>query len=89
MSYDPYRQKILTDASSIPRDQLGRTQQGMAHFAGTGPDGERCGGCLHWQAIPKRATDMHCAKYRQMVGRKGPFIKVHSSNWACRHWEKR
>lgn len=77
----------LTDAGSIPAWQLDRTQPGMAHFAGTGPDGQVCGGCLHWQSIP-RGSKMHCAKYVDLTGDR-KLKPVLSSTWACRHWVKR
>lgn len=76
----------LTEGA-LPDWQMNASMPGMAHFAGTGPDGATCGGCSHWHPIP-RANKQHCRKYVQLTGdSKGKPIP--SSTWACRWWVKR
>jgi hypothetical protein len=89
VTFNPHKHQHLKDAGTLPKENIMRTEAGMAHFAGTGPMDETCGSCTHWQSIPKRSLVMHCAKFRQMTGRKGPMVPVKSANWACRHWGKR
>lgn len=74
---------------------------GMAHFAGTGPYGATCGGCVFrgyqrqsltgvWNA---RTNDHDfrwyrhpgCAQYKTLIGRHGPTISA--DNRACKYFQ--
>jgi hypothetical protein len=76
-----------------PADKLARqSYPGMAHFAGTGPQGKTCGSCKYFcaAAISKgRAPDQdYCDKYTVLThGKVGKRIPKEAE--ACRHFEER
>ena len=45
--------------------------EGMAYFAGTGPNGETCGGCVHRQHHLPYQAGRHpcCMKFTELTGR--------------------
>lgn len=70
-------------------ENLVRTHQGMAHFAGTGPVGATCKGCTHFStpshaAAARAAT---CQKYQRLTGKQGQ--KIPPSADACKYFERR
>ena len=76
-------------------DELIRaTHCGMAHWAGTGPQGETCRTCAHWTGCD-RATGHYangrglkprsCAKYRSMMNGSIGALVPHDA-LACRHF---
>jgi hypothetical protein len=78
--------------------QMRATRPGMAHLAGTGPDGATCGKCQHlgyWRKIQNATGDnidtRHyggCAKYFQLAGGKHGAV-VPADTPACRHFQRR
>jgi hypothetical protein len=61
--------RFLTDADNPGLAALVRvTVPGMAHWAGSGPEGETCGGCAEWTRLGNKRL---CAKYRYMMGEWG------------------
>jgi hypothetical protein len=71
-----------------------RTHNGMAHFAGTGPDRATCHSCAHWGGAEKAAAvklDLSglkpatCAKFRALTGKLGQKIPHDAA--ACKYWE--
>lgn len=59
------------------------TVPGMAHWAGTGPVGARCGGCVFFTLI-NRST--RCAKYAQMMNGKWGSKKLPDDMAACKYF---
>ena len=57
---------------------------GMAHFAGSGPEGETCGGCEHRGVRRGRRVVMACAMFRKLTGRNGPVVACASK--ACKYF---
>lgn len=68
-----------------------KTPHGMAHWAGTGPQGATCRGCKHWGfsgylAATGLLKDSHCDKYtRMMNGEAGGRLAHYQS--ACKYFE--
>jgi len=62
---------------------------GMAHFAGTGPDGKYCRDCIHWDRRPDDRTIVAkpapCKKYSKMM--RGIGKNVPGSAFACKYFE--
>jgi hypothetical protein len=83
---DLARQSHMTDVMTVPRNSLARTIVGMAHFAGTGPAGQTCGSCAHWQT-PHGKKILICDKFRQMTGQGSKSIPAGTP--CCRHFEMR
>ena len=59
------------------------TFPGMAHFAGTGPGDQCCGGCRHWAGTATR-KQAPCGKYLQLTSFKGR--QVPRSAKACKYF---
>jgi hypothetical protein len=55
----------LTDADSDLAQLAAKSPRGMAHFAGTGPAGKKCGDCSHLM-IHKGIG--RCAEYVRLMG---------------------
>jgi hypothetical protein len=70
----------LTDIKTVQE----ATFPGMAHFAGSGPAGESCGGCLNWD-LKSRPQKGRCHAYRRLTGRPGPAVPPLAS--ACKYFE--
>lgn len=72
-------------------EQLERTTRpGMAHWAGTGPDGASCGKCLNFGDVPSdgegsRMNRDRCKKYLQMTGNIGGRLPKKTA--ACKYFE--
>lgn len=76
----------LTGGDDPARVLAMRTYAGMAFFAGTGPQGERCGGCANWQGSGHKHNP--CAQYQRMMqSQVGP--KVPYDAGACKFFEKK
>lgn len=71
------RRPVKHDHLTEPDPELARlrekTPPGMAHWAGTGPEGKTCGGCNHWgywyetrAGISKRKTSCCEVYYRHL-----------------------
>jgi hypothetical protein len=82
-------------------DQIAATHLGMAHFAGTGPEGMQCVHCLHWNWGMKRSIgdsfsrhsprEAPCSKYYRLtpknkLPKQQPFVP--GSAAACRHFSE-
>jgi hypothetical protein len=88
-------QKHLTEA---PIDRFARASHpGMAHFAGTGPQGKTCRECVFWAHGPHdyRAKNgkyrgliepAKCNKYQQITTQAG--AKVPDEAMSCRYFEQ-
>jgi hypothetical protein len=59
------------------------TFPGMAHFAGTGPGDQCCGGCRHWAGTATR-KQAPCGKFKGLTSRTGP--QVPRSARACKYF---
>lgn len=74
---------------------------GMAHFAGTGPDGKTCGDCRlrgvwrdrqkysddrgRWEDV--RSYNGSCSMFKKLTGKFGPVVQ---KAWrACRYFEQK
>ena len=66
--------------------QMRATIPGMAHWAGTGPEGTCCGDCHH--LIPRGSLGYGCDKYRQLMGRQVEN-EIPRQTRSCRHFEQR
>jgi hypothetical protein len=62
--------------------------EGMAHFAGTGPTGETCGGCVHRQHRQPyhQGRPPICRKFTQLTGRQSAG-GIPSTTLACKYFE--
>jgi hypothetical protein len=83
----------VPDSSTVVR--------GMAHFAGTGPDGKTCGDCYFrgyyrqrlqpvWDAglqreVVKTYRHSGCEKFKRLTGHHGPT--VNTENRSCKYFE--
>lgn len=72
------RQTLFADTGAPVRTDMARTVPGMAHFAGSGPEGASCGGCLHWRGS--------CLQFARMMPAAGG-IAVAAETPACRYFE--
>src|SRR5262245_35084464 len=74
------------------------TPDGMAHWAGTGPAGSTCGGCMYFagrrQKLEKGFGDLQpgrCRKFARMIRAAwrtshAPLLAVEPTTPSCRHW---
>lgn len=67
-----------------------KIRSGMAHWAGTGPEGKRCVDCGHYDCPgDERGLSMQptaaCLKYRALTQRRG--AKFGGWEAACRYFE--
>jgi hypothetical protein len=68
-----------------PIDKLARqSYSGMAHFAGTGPDGRRCGACAFFDRKDDKPEAI-CTKYKALTNRIGKLIPLEAL--ACKYFE--
>jgi hypothetical protein len=62
---------------------------GMAHFAGTGPNGKTCGECEFWGyqvTTPKGLKlQFRCKKYNELTKKNGNIIP--GLTLSCKYWE--
>jgi hypothetical protein len=81
---DKYSAPYLTKIEGCPdRSAL---KAGMAHFAGSGPPGQTCGSCLHFEgAIKHGISKSRCSKFQKLTGRKGEVIDPRYA--CCRYFE--
>lgn len=63
---------------------LNQVVPGMAHFAGTGPEGAKCGKC-EWFKPAKAAHKGRCEKYFRLMNHDGELIDTNYD--ACRYFE--
>ena len=71
-------------------DGTAETYRGMAHFAGTGPQGFYCMACVHFEKRHHK-TSGHllpgsCAKFVQLMQRGTKPIRFSGSAKACKHF---
>ena len=66
--------------------QIRATVPGMAHWAGTGPEGMCCGDCRY--LIPRGNLGYGCEMYLRMM-RKWTQNDIPRQTRSCRHFEKR
>jgi hypothetical protein len=86
----------LTDPDPPLSAKIRASYPGMAHFAGTGPQGQTCRACIHWTGCgdpvgysSKFGTPnpRRCAKFQSLMnGKRGD--KVPHDARACRHFIK-
>jgi hypothetical protein len=73
-------EKTFEQAQSVP---------GMAHFAGTGPNGKTCGQCEFWGyqvTTPEGLKfQFRCKKYNELTRKHGNIIT--GLTLACKYWE--
>lgn len=74
------------------------TIRGMAHWAGSGPEGKVCGVCKKWITVDmvseqnRAGNDQligqmnKCLKFRELTGKFGP-VQIPINTKACRHFE--
>jgi hypothetical protein len=79
-------------------DSIRKTFGGMAHFAGTGPEGKTCRECIHWaykrdgyHAKSGKHANMikpqRCLRYSQLSqGKAGEAVPAQAS--ACKYFEQ-
>jgi hypothetical protein len=80
---------------TVTSDAQRLTEPGMAHFAGTGPDGATCGQCKfrgYWRermngsGFPIGGSrSQACAKFHSLTGGHGPAINKNLR--ACKYFE--
>lgn len=85
----------VPDSSAVVR--------GMAHFAGTGPDGKTCGDCKFrgyyrqrrdpvWDAglqreVVKTYRHSGCEQFKRLAGHHGPVVDT--DNKSCKYFEQK
>ena len=78
------------DLTEINAEQA-QSVPGMAHFAGTGPNGKTCGQCEFWgyQRETKKGLKFQfsCKKYNQITGKNGSIIP--GLTLACRYFDEK
>jgi hypothetical protein len=78
--------------SAAPSDTLARqSYAGMAHFAGTGPEGQSCNRCLYYDYDPiKNSGQMErpCKKFQGLTGQRASK-NIPGSALACKYFEAR
>lgn len=87
----------MTDAHlTEPNPQLAewqkKTPNGMAHWAGTGPEDKTCADCEFkgYYRESRHGTSYHvngCEKFKKMTGRHGPAFE--SSTPACKYFSEK
>lgn len=87
------RTNHLTEAYDDALEKtLSWTHQGMAHFAGTGPDHTTCNSCafygtgLRKRTHSEKPADQSCMKYKALTGLKGKTFP--RSVKACKYYER-
>lgn len=81
----------LTEPNPALAEQVRRTPDGMAHWAGTGPDGATCAKCEHYgyfyedRAGQSRRKPSACALYARRMQKHGGNIP--SDTDACKWFE--
>jgi len=73
----------LTPAYGGTERLIDITFPGMAHFAGSGPSGQYCGGCRHWAGTSTR-KQAPCGKYLALTSCNGR--QVPRSAKACKYF---
>ena len=75
-------------AASVEQAQ---TAPGMAHFAGTGPNGKTCGQCEFWGYQVQQGKlvkfQFRCKKYKELTTKNGSIIP--GLTLACRYFEEK
>lgn len=83
---------------NVTPDAVRRTVAGMAHWAGTGPQGKTCRQCVHWTGgkyrygphsgnhQPYELKPGKCGQYKRLTGRQVKAEKIAHSTRACRHF---
>ena len=77
--------KPMTEVAGTPdREDI---RPGMAHFAGTGPQGTWCKHCLFLHVNKYGPGEKGtCGKYRKIMGKPGPKFPVMTPS--CRYYER-
>jgi hypothetical protein len=84
--------KHLTEPNPDLAEQVKRTPQGMAHWAGSGPEGATCGGCSHygyWYTTwtnKKRRKPSGCELYYRRM-HTHPDSPLPKATAACKYFE--
>lgn len=65
-----------------------RTRPGMAHWAGSGPEGAVCGHCIFWGYIAhgRQRTGKSCEKYYRLTGLHGGGLDKRQDG--CKYFQK-
>jgi hypothetical protein len=83
---------MMIGKTGLTGNKIGEaTAPGMAHFAGSGPEGKTCGDCAHKGYIRERHNGKHyrhggCAKFKVLTGSHGPAIEANLK--ACKYFEQ-
>jgi hypothetical protein len=79
----------MTDVSVQQKE----TSCGMAHFAGTGPNGKTCKECRYLQSRDLTKSDLfgrivyHCRKFKEMTKKN---VELETSNLlSCKYFEEK
>ena len=84
----------LTVLDPVLEKHIAVTPPGMAHWAGTGPDGTSCRQCLffasngYYSANSKHGDTLKpspCKQYQKMMNRIGPPIRYETAS--CKYFE--
>ena len=71
-------------------DAFRKTAVGMAHLAGSGPTGKKCGSCAHFHRSDNYASQGHCGRYEELVRVPRGQTRRHElfarAMLACRHY---
>jgi hypothetical protein len=71
-----------------PADELAVSAfPGMAHFAGSGPQGQTCRGCLLYEPSSRTRGPGRCSQFKRMTGRTGAAFPGDAA--ACRYFAAR
>lgn len=77
----------LTVINPELEDKVARTIPGMAHWAGSGPNGRICGECAFFYSVSRGVgQSFRCQKYYNMMDREGSK-KIPPGTPSCKYFE--
>lgn len=91
LKFDEHLTRDATTALAV------RTEQGQAHFGGTGPKGMLCVQCIHWRINQGISPSYYskasggllkphpCRKFKELTGRIGKDVPYNAA--ACKYFE--
>ena len=76
----------LTEShDAVMTGYIKNSHAGMAHWAGSGPEGKYCSDCQFMKKATKKSAKGICTEFKRMSGTKGKRFPVTAR--ACRFYE--
>jgi hypothetical protein len=78
----------LTQPDADLAHKIKSTVPGMAHWAGSGPAGAKCGGCAWFKSVTRGlGASTRCEKYSRMMDGRVGAKKLPPDTPACKYFE--